>query len=171
MNKIILPVIIAVVAIVGIAVFLNKKSPEPVVGNPTISPGKSPISPTKSSSVKTTTPSSLSDLLKAYPGPNATDRQKADYNIKISQAAVTSSSFDVTGCNPNPVVLRLKPQNSLTLMNRDSVSHTISHGAVVNLTASANSERTVSVNFLPGPGIYGYQCDGQMKGLFYVVSY
>lgn len=172
MNKIILPVVIVVIAIVGIAVFfqLNKSSPESAVESPSVSPGspnKSPVSPAKSPA-GSSTPGLVKDLFRTNPGSNATAEQQKAFSSRISALAVASSVLDIESCSPNPPVIRIKYGSSLVVKNSDSISHRIFNPSM-NLTVSAKSQSTLLINFLPG--IYGYSCDSSgLVGIFLVTQ-
>ena len=105
-----------------------------------------------------------------FPSPEASDEVKRAHAEAVNTLAVESDVLDITGCSPEPLVLLLTEDQSITIRNDDPTSHTITFG--VSQVVPANSSEEVVLDFVQGPGYYGYGCDdsGGVVGMFLVVG-
>ena len=107
-------------------------------------------------------------LVSEFPPPNASKAANSAFYQKVAALAVDSATLDVTSCKPEPPVMLVHLNKAFTLQNNDTSVHKIVH-TQFTLTAQPNSSQQVSPSF-QGAGVYGYSCDGQPVGMFYVTQ-
>ncbi|MEJ0021019.1 MAG: hypothetical protein WDN47_00365 [Candidatus Doudnabacteria bacterium] len=174
-QKTILAILVIAILVVGYLLF-NKLS----TGGPASNPAPSGQNPGTSTPVykAPTVSKATADVLKQLStsaSQSITPQQIKDYSDKVAAVAVTSPVLDVTGCTATPNVLKYNDKTTVTVQNKDTVAHTLTYGPsdkVVTLySAPAQSVKSVTLNILSGPGIYGYLCDKQgPAGMLLVVA-
>ena len=109
-----------------------------------------------------------------FPGEGATVEEFQKHAELVKSVAVNTNTLDITGCNPNPLVLEVGYGEVVEIKNRDRVDHTLYHGGI-RITIPGGGSRGVVVtdDFLGstgGDGFAGYGCDNAQGGIFYVNS-
>lgn len=99
------------------------------------------------------------EALANFPGPDATNEQKAYHAQLVDQLSVDTKVLDIKDCNPNPFVIRVAPSDTMTLKNSGTGTHTIIIGDN-SFAVAAGQERKLPVAATFGEGgISGYTCD------------
>lgn len=167
-------VYVGVIVLAVIAIVLGYKIYQQTLANKTVSTTEQPQSKTKPqptsrqitipATPQTQQPSAaeVAEVLK-FPGPNATEverKKHSDLVNKLGNQFGGATFLDISGCNPNPVVYRVKQGSSFKVKNSDQIEHTIYTDPIRQTKISANSEQTVeSKNIGVNNGDYGYNCD------------
>ncbi len=86
----------------------------------------------------------------------------------IMTVAKPTNTIDITRCETNPPVVKIKLGSNLTLKNQDSVAHKFSVGDFINSLIGANSSKDQAFNPTTGVGFYTYSCDDAFSG--YIVA-
>ena len=103
----------------------------------------------------------------------ATVEEKKSYFQLVKSVAVNTNTLDITGCNPNPLVLEVGYGEVVEIKNRDRVAHTLYHGGKTITIPGGGSRGVVATDFLGSAGddgFPGYGCDDAQGGIFYVNS-
>lgn len=168
--KILIGVVSIAILIVLYYIFSNKMPQGSIVGTNQIpqqgvksSPTPSPTSNTS----KNVNSIDITALLALNPGAGATTEQMREFSAKVSGYSKDATSINVTSCEPDPQIARIKKGQPINFKNSDSSSHKIVNGKLV-IDVPANSNKAIIPAF-PGLGIYGYTCDTKMAGIFLVV--
>jgi hypothetical protein len=75
-------------------------------------------------------------------------------------AATTTTTISLTGCDPKPPIVSVKSGVELTLVNDDAVDHTMIAGAGVRFVAKAKGSTKIKLT-LPADHTYLYTCDAK----------
>ncbi len=125
------------------------------------------------------------EIIASIPGPGATTAQVESYVAKVATVAKAVTTVDISSCKPQPDVVTIKNNGTLTLTNSDKESHIISYpvnGLILDPGSSASGKITVPAGgsaqlSLTGMirGIYGFACDpatkkGTQVGLLYITK-
>ena len=108
-----------------------------------------------------------------FPGEGATVEEFQKHAELVKSVAVNTNTLDITGCNPNPLVLEVGYGEVVEIKNRDRVAHILDHGGIRIIIPGGGSRGVVATDFLGstgGDGLAGYGCDHGQSGIFYVNS-
>jgi len=108
-----------------------------------------------------------------FPGEGATVEEFQKHAELVKSVAVNTNTLDITGCNPNPLVLEVGYGEVVEIKNRDRVAHTLYHGGKTITIPGGGSRGIVATDFLGSAGddgFPGYGCDDAQGGIFYVNS-
>ena len=98
----------------------------------------------------------------SFPGSNASEGERQRHSDLVNKLGNESgyAFLDVTGCQPLPVVYRVKQNGNFVVKNTSTREHAIQLDR--STTISAASEKTLDVATAVGAnlGNYGYSCDG-----------
>lgn len=101
--------------------------------------------------------------------------EKESYLRTVERAAVRADVLELgAGCSMNPLVLELSANETLTIQNNDSVTHTVSFEDNSFFSVSAGRSRTLDLmkTFGKGEGVYRYKCNdlslGDNVGVLYI---
>ena len=76
--------------------------------------------------------------------------------------------LNITNCLANPLVFTVHLGKTFAVMNNDLLPHVLSHTKFkVNLPAKATIQTNLDIT---AEGVYGYSCDGNNSGVFYVTK-
>jgi hypothetical protein len=103
---------------------------------------------------------------------NTSTKEERDAHFKIVQRlAVMSETLDVSGCNPNPLVLKHRQIQDIQVTNKDDVPHELQVNPQHLYTVPAHGSISIPPDFGSGTGVYGYGCDNSLNavGLFFIV--
>ncbi len=89
-------------------------------------------------------------------GSEADQKQFADL---ITKLAKDSTTLNISGCRPQPLVMRIKKGATFKLNNTDSQAHVLTVDKDHTYTVSPSASVDVVADFGRGPGIYGFGCD------------
>lgn len=87
---------------------------------------------------------------------------------RVKNLASDATTLDITGCQPQPPIIRVHLKQAFNLKNRDTVERQLVHGQFT-LIAPPVSDKLVTPAF-PGEGVFGYQCDDNLVGILYVTQ-
>lgn len=128
--------------------------------NPTPAPAAQPTGQSAAPASKISK-AELTTLFAASPVAGATNDEYQAYFKRVLQAAVSSTTLDVTACAPTPNLIHFKEKQSITFQNRDSVQHVLSTGGPKNtIIATIPANSTKDIVPVTGQGLIGYACDG-----------
>lgn len=161
-------VLAAIAVILGYKIYQQQRAYQQVgLTNQSSQPTKQPsgvrASPKASPSPQAQQPSAaeVAKVLK-FPGANATEAERKNHSDlvnKLGNQFGGAAFLDISGCNPNPVVYRVKQGGTFKVKNSDQTDHTI-YTSIRN-TIPANSEKTLESKTIgDNMGAYGYGCDG-----------
>lgn len=106
------------------------------------------------------------------PAKNASESDIKKYSSTVSEASVYSRALDVSGCSPTPNILSFNENQPFMIVNKDSVSHSLSINRdgkyVVFAVAKPNYQNTIAIPGLKA-GIYSYVCDSEGPAGMFVV--
>lgn len=124
---------------------------------PKLSPKPSPLSQSQQTSA-----AELAEVLQ-FPGPNATEaerKEQSDLVNKLGNQFGGATFLDISGCNPNPVVYRVKQGGSFKVKNSDQTEHTFYTDPGRKTKIPANLEQTLTSKAIgDNYGDYSYNCD------------
>lgn len=135
-----------------------------------ISDVEAPTSPQGDQVPSSEEPSTSSDILRT-PGQNASEEELREYYQRVEALAVATSRVEITDCVANPVVVKISRGNSISFVNTDSATRTISMGGVPTYTLQGGATLEVTPEFSQGAGLYAYSCDqsgSSVAGIFIV---
>ena len=102
----------------------------------------------------------------------ATGAQKIRHDELIRQLAKNADFLDITGCRAEPLVLRVRMDEDITVRNRDDMAHILHQGPRQEIEVPPKGEIIVPARafFTRAPANYPYACDNlsQTVGLFAV---
>jgi plastocyanin len=160
--------LVSVAILVVLYYIFVQKTPEKVdISSNSNIPTKTSPSPSPSTNPNLPPQVDITALLAKNPGAGATTEQLKEFSSKVSDLSKDATSIDMTSCNPNPQISRVKIGKPITFKNSDSVSHKVVNGNLV-IDIAAKSNKAITPAF-PSLGIYGYTCDTKMAGIFLVV--
>lgn len=107
-----------------------------------------------------------------FPGPNASEEETRKFAETVQANAKETGELDISRCEPNPKVLKVKLGSEFKIKNSDPSEHKIYIANREEFSATPDSTVTVKASFGKGPGTYGYGCDGDstLVGAFFVVE-
>ncbi|OGM54184.1 hypothetical protein A3E44_00685 [Candidatus Woesebacteria bacterium RIFCSPHIGHO2_12_FULL_41_24] len=114
----------------------------------------------------------LTEALKK-PQESAPKEEKQEYKELVAEVAVEGSLIDITGCNPDPLVMQITNNGVFSVKNSDPNEHSFEiEDSVFTIPASNQTALTAGFGFKRGPGIYTYTCDGsgQPVGALYITE-
>lgn len=118
---------------------------------------------------------SMDDMKKLAVGPakSAKELELKKYSDDVNAVAVSSQILEISSCTPVPNILSFDVTKPLTLVNRDSIPHTISvniQGKTTVLSeVKPQSQNKVTLGDVLKTGIYSYICDSVgPSGMFLV---
>ena len=134
------------------------------VGESTESVKPKKINPASDSKIQT--------LLNSIPDEKSSGEVLSSFHSNINKVGITSYTLDISGCNPDPGIMRFSANKSVMVKNFDKTPHTITHGSGISLEVPAGGEKELTIK---NSGVYGYLCDAgsgpnKIAGLFYVVE-
>ena len=91
-----------------------------------------------------------------YPGPGAPEAQGKEFQEIIDRNAQSSETLDITKCETNPMVLKVKRGPSIKIVNNDSESNTILFGPDNQYEVPPRDSANMVVDL--DPGIHRYRC-------------
>lgn len=113
----------------------------------------------------------MSEIFKSFSSDNASVAERRKWQEQIASMAKESIVLDISRCSPEPVIIKMHKNSDIVIRNLDSVSHEIIHGPVqqpeIYVQVPGQSERPYALTF-KNPGVYGYKCDNNRVGIFYV---
>ena len=99
------------------------------------------------------------------------------YTMSVEKASVATSTLRLgTNCEMNPLILRMTASSTLTVVNEDTVEHTIAFEGRDAFWVPKMGETTVNlaIDFKRGSGTYRYRCNDvdldKNVGILYVVT-
>ena len=96
----------------------------------------------------------------AHPAKDAPAEEKQSHFELVQKIAKEAQHLDITKCKvANPVVLKVKLGEPITVKNQDSVDHAIVFDADNIFSIPANTTMDIKPDFQFGSGTYGYGCD------------
>lgn len=102
---------------------------------------------------------------------SSSDEEKfCHYQYAISQAK-NVTTVDISGCDPDPVVLGTKEAAIFKVVNNDPEKRRIVFDPEHSYQIQAKSSMNIKADFGNGPGLYGYGCDlgkGGATGMIFV---
>ena len=103
-----------------------------------------------------------------FPGPDASDEELGRFANLVNSLMIDTRTLDISGCDVNPFVIKVKHGESITIVNNDNVAHTLFHGQVT-IDVPANSTKIIGIDETfgggTGDGNLGYSCDGLQEGI------
>lgn len=97
-----------------------------------------------------------------FPSSNASAEEKKKHSDLVNKLGNQSgaTTLNISGCNPTPIVSRVKQGSSFKIENPDQLDHTIYANPAKKIVIKGNSESTLSTSdFGSSLGDYGYNCD------------
>lgn len=94
--------------------------------------------------------------------PGDTPNAQQEYSAMIDSVAKESSTLTLgTSCVMDPLVLKFHAGATLTIVNNDTVEHTVAFEDQNFFNVSPSGSRTLNISqtFTKGPGIYRYRCN------------
>jgi hypothetical protein len=97
--------------------------------------------------------------------------KKSDVEAKIRNyktiqlAAKDVNLINVKDCKVYPIVIRIKENDNLIIVNHDLVTHKIETDLEHVVILQPDSARTITANFGHGPGLYSIVCDDENSPL------
>lgn len=161
---------VGIAALVIIAVVLGYKiyqqqiqiPPTASTGDQSQNISEAPLTNQATSAPASTIDNAERQKLFSFPGPDATEAERkshSDLVNKLGNQFASSTFLDITGCQPNPIVYRVKLGGSFRVKNSDQIDHTLSTDK--KTVVKAGSDTTISSTAIGDkPGDYGYGCDG-----------
>lgn len=107
--------------------------------------------------------SSVEELFKADPGPDASPEDKVDFTFLVSKEAVAASSVNISGCVSEPAVVKRLTGKNLLFRNSDNQPHKLS-GPDWDIEVPANDSLTFDVT---SSGVHRYSCDDKPAGIIF----
>lgn len=87
------------------------------------------------------------------------DEEKRAQMALAQKLAKQEDNLEISGCSGNPVVIKVKLGQNLTLKNNDKVKHNFIVNNNHQYEVAAESVKSIIADFQKGPGLYGYRCD------------
>lgn len=161
-------IILAVIAVIlAIAIF---REAIPKRARPTRQePPTQQISPAPSSAPNASSPEEKQQLLGIRQ--DSSEEEKKRHADLVQRLARDAAYLDITDCDPQPIVMRLKDGGEFTVKNSDAGEREIGIDPQHIYTIPGRGERKIKVDFGHGPGVYGYGCNKSSGavGMFLVV--
>jgi hypothetical protein len=104
---------------------------------------------------------SSKDFAIAFQQPTASSTQSdrlAHVDLVVKDAVSTSTLY-INSCLSNPPIVSIKRGLGLTLVNNDSVSHTIIFSPSATFVVATSSSKIIKADFGKTVGIYPFRCD------------
>ena len=92
--------------------------------------------------------------ISVYPGPSAPDAQKREFQEIIDRNAQFSDTLDITKCESSPMVLKVRKEADIKLVNNGSTGNAILFGPGKQYDVAAKSSTTMTVNIDVGVNLY-----------------
>lgn len=114
-------------------------------------------------------PSSISDqdrrtLFETLPKQDASQSAKIEHFKLAEKLAVAAEYLDIAGCNPNPLVIKVKSGTQFKLRNNSEESREIGFDKDTIFKVGPNAQTSIKAEFEHGPGLYGYGCNDPAHG-------
>src|SRR3989344_194825 len=113
------------------------------------------------------------NIFDMFPKDGASPDEIGAWHEYINGISTESPVLNITDCKPQPMVIRLKNNQNLQIKNSNNHPHNIYHGPKDNpelyIEVPAESQKHFKLDFL-NQGIFGYKCDDQRVGIFFVIS-
>lgn len=105
--------------------------------------------------------------------PNANDEEGVKKHLDlVSRLATPTSHIDLSGCMPDPLVIAIPHQETISVKNDDKNDHTLYLGNTHSFKINGKATTEIKVDFEYGLGVYGFSCDDPSKtvGVIFVYS-
>ena len=145
-------ILIAIALVLGYAIYSQR-----IANQPKLTPERS-LSPSPK-----LLPSELTEQEKTLLNPPSSDapqEERDKHDALAAKLSKESDSLDITDCHSNPLVVRAKINQDLTLKNKEDIDRKLIFDADHQYSIPKNSTTTIKVDFGKGPGLYGYVCEG-----------
>lgn len=109
------------------------------------------------------------DVLNAPPKNAPADQMKAYVALILTKAKETDT-VTVENCKPDPLVAKVPKSKTITIVNMDTIDHTIIFSPTETFAIPKNGSTKISVPFPSGIQIVGYGCDNSPNGVGRFVS-
>jgi len=156
--------IVGIVVLALIAVVLGYKIyQQTALKGPPVQSIQSVVKPTPTTTVKQsskTTSNEISEnnILQSSPGPNSSDEEKNKFLDAVKRLAKETAVLDITKCQPQPVVFKMRKAAQLQVRNNNNIEHTIIIDSEHQYSIPPNSTKTINTGL--GVGSPGYRCGG-----------
>lgn len=151
-TRLILTIILIIVALVlGYLIYLQRFPNHPSAPKPTLT------------SLPKLLPSDLTEEERILLIPPATDAprfEKDKHDALAEKLSKESDTLDITNCRSNPLVLRARINQNLTVKNEENLDRKLIFDDDHQYPIPKNSTTTLKVDFGKGVGLYGYVCEG-----------
>ncbi|MCH7730570.1 hypothetical protein IID21_03530 [Patescibacteria group bacterium] len=159
-TLILIGILVVVGGVLGYAIYQSGAAKRGQPASTTQTPATSTTGTTTTSVSRTLTADEQAVL--SFPGSNASEAERQRHSDLVNKLGNESgyAFLDITGCQPLPVVYRVKQNGTFVVKNTSSIEHTIQLDRATTIPAA--SEKTLKVSEAIGEnlGNYGYSCDG-----------
>lgn len=113
---------------------------------------------------------SLAYLAQQFPNPDSTQQEIDAFDVLIGDNATDTTSFEITNCEADPIIIRFTKGSEITIVNLDDVDRVISFEDFRLEIPSGESLTSVIGENLGygGVGNFGFLCDGNLGGVFQI---
>lgn len=135
-------------------------------------PSQEPYKPPTNTPPAVTLPAPVKKALDFYKSKNSLEEERK-HDTLVRSIAVASPVLTISQCIPNPTVLKVRLQDSITIKNDDAIIHTLARPLFLSLQIPPGSTKSFPVkDILKKEGVYQYACDNGpgLAGIFVVTA-